>query len=153
MLNQYNIERSSEGIVLTAEKAYASPEQTISGPADLADMFNEHIHLDRLLEEHLYMISFSAKLCPTAIFEVASGTATGCLFSPREVFIRALLCGAVRIAVAHNHTSGDPTPSKEDEMACRRIKSAGELVGISLVDFLIIGSRGAYYSFAEHAGN
>lgn len=153
MLNQYNIERSSEGIVLIKEKAYASPKQGISGPTQLAAMFGDVFHLERLLQEHLVMATLTAKMRVESLFTVAVGIAAKCLFSPREIYLRALLSGGTRIAVAHNHVSGDPTPSKDDEAAYKRIKSAGELVGIPLVDFLIIGSQGAYYSFAEHAGN
>ncbi len=67
--------------------------------------------------------------------------------SLREVFIRALLCGAVFIVVAHNHPSLNVVPSNEDVQVAKRFKEAGKLLGVKLGDFLIIGN--GYYSFAD----
>ena len=67
----------------------------------------------------------------------------------REIFIRALLNGAVFIAVAHNHPSGIPSPSGMDWQSFLRLRDAGELIGIPVVDQLIIGN-GVYFSMQEH---
>jgi DNA repair protein RadC len=57
---------------------------------------------------------------------------------PREVFREALVAGAAGLAVFHNHPSGDPTPSAEDIAVTRRLKHAGEIVGVDLVDHVIL---------------
>lgn len=62
--------------------------------------------------------------------------------------MKALLCGAVSIIVVHNHPSGDAAPSKEDINVTKRIKKAGEVIGIGLLDHIIIGD--GYYSFLEN---
>ncbi len=153
MLTQYNVERSAERLALIEEKAYDYPDKAIAQPMDYVDLLNTCFHLDRLVEEHMVMVVLTAKMKPVALFETGRGTATRCLFSPRELYLRALLCGGIRIIVAHNHVSGDPTPSQEDLAAYRRIKEAGDVIGIHLTDFLIIGSGGLYYSYKEHTEN
>ena len=70
------------------------------------------------------------------------------LISPRELFIEALNCGAVSIVLLHNHPSGDPTPSESDILLTKRIKDAGDLIGITLLDHIIIGNN-CYISFSE----
>lgn len=79
---------------------------------------------------------------------VSMGTVDGACMHPREIFKKAILNGASSIVVVHNHPSGDPTPSKEDKEIAKRIKEAGELLGMAVNDFIIIGSRG-YTSFAD----
>lgn len=79
---------------------------------------------------------------------VATGTATACLVHPREVFRAAIAFGAVSIVVAHNHPSGDVTPSPEDFDLARRLRQAGEVIGIPVVDQLILSADGAYRGIA-----
>ena len=74
------------------------------------------------------------------------------------VFREALKAGAEEIIVAHNHPSGDPTPSKADIEATKRLKAGAELVGLALLDHLIVGSSDSnsdvgFVSFAELTGN
>ena len=82
-----------------------------------------------------------------AIHNVSRGTMTSSLVHPREVFRPAVLAGSVSILVAHNHPSGDPTPSREDDAVTERLVSAGELLGIPLLDHVIIGE--GYVSYRE----
>ncbi len=69
---------------------------------------------------------------------ISIGTATMTTVHPREVFQRAILIGAVAIVVAHNHPSGILTPSVEDLSVTERLKDAGKLLGIALLDHLIL---------------
>ncbi|ERJ12778.1 DNA repair protein RadC [Haloplasma contractile SSD-17B] len=68
--------------------------------------------------------------------------------SPREVFKEALRHGCASIIVAHNHPSGDPTPSKEDIRVTQRLIDVGDLMGIEVLDHLVVGSQG-YISLRE----
>ncbi|MCZ6690204.1 MAG: DNA repair protein RadC [Planctomycetota bacterium] len=79
---------------------------------------------------------------------VSIGTLTASLVHPREVFRPAIRAAAAAILVAHNHPSGDCTPSREDIEVTARLRSAGELIGIPLLDHVIIGA-GRYVSLAE----
>lgn len=79
---------------------------------------------------------------------ISKGTVNFSIAEPREIFINALKHGAVRILLLHNHPSGDPTPSKADISLTMRIKDAGELIGIQLLDHIIIGDN-IYISLKE----
>ena len=69
---------------------------------------------------------------------ISIGTANMSVVHPREVFQRAVLAGAVSIVVAHNHPSGILTPSQEDIKVTQRLKDAGEILAIKLLDHLIV---------------
>ena len=79
---------------------------------------------------------------------VAMGKGNGAYITPREVFRRAIIEGATQISMVHNHPSGDPTPSEADKEICQTFVKAGELLGIDLLDFIVIGTKG-YTSFAD----
>jgi DNA repair protein RadC len=76
------------------------------------------------------------------------GTVNGSLVSTRDIFIQALKHEAVNVIILHNHPSGDPTPSREDIIVTRKVKNAGELVDIKLLDHIIIGDN-KYVSLAN----
>lgn len=102
-------------------------------------------------KEHLFVIGLNNKLVIQYIDLVSIGTATGADVHPRETFRLAVMRGAVSIIVAHNHPSGDTTPSKDDKAITHRLREAGEIIGISLNDHLIIGGNNQIYSF-KYAG-
>lgn len=80
---------------------------------------------------------------------VTIGTLTASLIHPREVFAGPLKDRAASIAIAHNHPSGDPEPSKADITATQQLAAAGILLGISLRDHIIV-SRTNHYSFRRN---
>lgn len=80
---------------------------------------------------------------------ISIGILDGALIHPREVFKAAIAASAAAVIVAHNHPSGDPHPSGADREVTARLRKAGELLGIPLLDHVIVGSTGAYYSFRE----
>ena len=81
--------------------------------------------------------------------ETSRGTLTSSLVHPREVFGPAVRMGAAAVIVAHNHPSGDPAPSTEDIEVSRRLKEAGALLGIPLLDHVILGADDTYVSLRE----
>lgn len=80
---------------------------------------------------------------------VSYGSLNATIVHPREVYKEAILNSAAHVVVAHNHPSGDPTPSNEDLEITEKLYKAGEVIGISLLDHVIIGEEGQYYSFKE----
>ncbi len=76
------------------------------------------------------------------------GTGNTSILEPRDVFREAARSGATAIVVFHTHPSGDPTPSPDDVALTRRLKAAGDLIGIDLVDHLVLGDM-TYMSFKE----
>lgn len=79
---------------------------------------------------------------------VAIGTLNATIVEPRDVYREAAIGGAFAVIVFHNHPSGDPAPSPDDVELTGRLKAAGELMGIDLVDHVILGD-GRYFSFKE----
>lgn len=111
----------------------------------LADLFQ----MDRYTEECVVLLAFDTKFKLIGLMEISHGTVDASLVSPREIFQKAMLLNACNIVIIHNHPSGDVTPSHDDYAVKRRLSAAGELIGIPLADFLIIGDKD-YFSFSEH---
>lgn len=84
----------------------------------------------------------------TGIHEISHGDLSTSLVHPREVFKRAFLNNAAAIILAHNHPSGSLNPSESDNAVTERLKAAGELLGVSVLDHIII-SRTGYFSFKD----
>ena len=72
---------------------------------------------------------------------VSVGSLDHTFMSPREVFRDALLANAAALVLAHNHPSGDPEPSRDDELVTRRLVRAGELVGVDVLDHLVVAGE------------
>jgi DNA repair protein RadC len=79
---------------------------------------------------------------------IASGTLNSTVVEPRDVFREALLAGASALVAFHNHPSGDPSPSREDIELTRRLRAAGTLIGIDVVDHVVLGDA-RYCSLRE----
>ena len=75
------------------------------------------------------------------VVTVSLGSLDRTFMSPREVFRDALLANAAAVVLAHNHPSGDPEPSRDDELVTRRLVRAGELIGVEVLDHLVIGGE------------
>ena len=84
-----------------------------------------------------------------AVLPVSSGSLNASIVHPRELFQRAILANCASLIIAHNHPSGDPTPSSpEDIQLTRKLVEAGQLLDIPILDHIILGFPG-YTSFKE----
>jgi len=101
--------------------------------------------LDR---EQFLVACLDAKHAIIGVNVVSIGSLTLSIVHPREVFKPAILLNAHALIAAHNHPSGDPAPSAEDRVLTARLRQAGELIGIALLDHLILGED-RIYSFAD----
>jgi len=81
--------------------------------------------------------------------KVAVGNMTGVEVHPTEVFRGAMLTGAQNVILVHNHPSGDPTPSRQDQELTKRFKEIGDLLGIRVLDHIVVGNMGCI-SLASH---
>ena len=95
-------------------------------------------HLER---EQTRLLLFDMRMKLISDIEIFKGTVGRSFMEPREILIEALKADAVSFVLLHNHPSGDPTPSKADIEITKRMKSAGDLVGIKLKDHIIIGEK------------
>lgn len=100
--------------------------------------------LDR---EQFVVCGLDAKNVVIGINVVSIGSLSLSIVHPREVFKALILMNAAAVICAHNHPSGDTTPSLEDLALTKRLRQAGELLGITLLDHLILGNN--HYSFAD----
>ena len=148
-VNQFKTMLNERGLPeLVKEKSENYGIDSLTSPDKIAQMMREVFRIHKNTEEYLYEICFTAKMKPIGVFEISHGTIDATLLNPREVFMKALLCGACHIAIVHNHPSGVCEPSAEDIRVSNRIKEAGDLMGIKLIDSIIIGEE-SLYSFKE----
>lgn len=115
-------------------------------PKSVAGYYMQEFRVKEREELLLIMLDTKGNLLHDSI--ISSGTINYSILEPREVFVTAFQYHAVQIILLHNHPSGDPTPSKEDILATQKIKKAGEIVGIELIDHIIIGDN-RYISMRE----
>lgn len=115
-------------------------------PAAVAEYYMEDLRHEEQEVLLLLMLNQRGRLLKEKY--IFKGTVNASVISPREIFLEALSSRAVQIILLHNHPSGDARPSKEDLNVTRRIEEAGELLGISLADHIIIGEH-TYVSFRE----
>lgn len=128
-------------------KALATGETpAFTDPAAISGFYMEELRHKEQEELHLMMLNTKNALIRDSL--IFRGTVNASVASPRELFLEALRYHAVRIILVHNHPSGDPAASREDEELTLRVREAGAVLGIPLLDHVIIGDQ-SYFSFKE----
>lgn len=116
----------------------------LEGPEDVAQIISHYLeHEDR---EHFVTMMLDVRNRVIGIHTVSIGTLSASLVSAREVFKAAILCNAASVILAHNHPSGDLTPSTEDLKVTEILKEAGRILDIEVLDHVIVGEHGGYCS-------
>ncbi len=118
----------------------------LKSPKDIYSTFRERY--EKLDREEFTVILLDNKNRMLGYSIVSLGSLTASVVHPREVFKAAVLANAASVLLCHGHPSGDPTPSKEDIDITSRLRKAGEMMGIKVLDHVIIG-EGRYFSFSE----
>lgn len=131
---KYRRPRRTEGI-----DAVLSPDQAAG--------FMRRILPDNV-REHFLALFLDGRNQVVSYFVAATGTANSCPVGAREVFQAAVIAGAISLVVGHNHPSGQTVASPEDKETTRRLREAGALLGIPVLDHLIIGAE-RFFSFRE----
>jgi DNA repair protein RadC len=103
-------------------------------------------HVQDLAQEVFIAITLNTKNRVINRHLISLGTLNSSLVHPREVFRVAILDGAAAMILSHNHPSGDVTPSSEDIKITRQLVSAGEVMGIKILDHVILGSPSPHES-------
>lgn len=123
----------------------------LTEPQDIYDLLN--LEMRALHRESLRVVLLDTRFHLIRTEEVSLGSVNESIAHPREVFRPAIIYSAYALIVAHNHPSGDPSPSQADHSLTRRLREAAELLQIRLLDHLIIGApaqdRAPYFSFKE----
>ena len=112
------------------------PGPVVSSPDAVCKVLRGSVERDR---ESFFVLHLDAKNKVLNIEEAHRGTLSGVEVHPREVFKAAILSNASAVIIAHNHPSGDPTPSSEDVALTKKIVEAGKILGIPVHDHVIVG--------------
>ena len=126
------------------EDAPAWVSMRFTSPSQVFEMFSD---LRQEAKEHFIALHLDGKNRIICFDRVSIGSLNQSIVHPREVFKTACLSSAAAILLLHNHPTGDTAPSREDLEITRRIKEAGDLLGIKVLDHIIIGD--SYLSFVE----
>lgn len=119
---------------------------TVRSPHDIYRVFGPRLEDLPVEEFHVAVLDSQQRLQRDIL--VSRGTLNASLVHPREVFREAIAERAASLVLVHNHPSGDPSPSMDDRVITDQLLAAGELVGITVRDHVIVG-RGRYVSFME----
>jgi DNA repair protein RadC len=123
---------------------YLQPLNRFTSPDQVFETFK---FLKHETKEYFFTLHLDGKNRIAAVEVVSIGSLNQSIVHPREVFKTALLSSAAAIILIHNHPTGDPTPSREDREISRRLKEAGDLLGIKILDHIIVGDT--YLSFTN----
>ena len=127
------------------KKAIARP-LIFHDPGQVAEYYLEDMrHME---QEQFRMMMFNTRQVLIGDVLLAKGTVSSAVTTPREIFVEALRHQAVSLILVHNHPSGDPEPSKEDIELTARVRAAGKVIGMPLLDHIIIGDT-SYVSLKE----
>ena len=136
-------------IVREKSEIYHDGRKRLNNPNAAAELFKEYYEKNFDMDkEHFTIIMADSKNKIIGFNLVSMGTINQSLVHPREVFRPAIVAAARSIFICHNHPSGDPTPSNEDIDTTERLKEAGKILGIEILDRIILGDN-RYMSLRE----
>lgn len=133
LVRETTVHIPNEDIVLSGPQQAARVARTIVGDYD---------------REAILVLALNTRMRVIAAHIATIGILDMSLIHPREIYKMAILSSAHSIVLAHNHPSGDPSPSLDDQTAFERIREAGKIVGIEARDFLVIGES-TYWSLVN----
>ena len=121
------------------------PNTLLNSPQLVFEYLRERIGKEK--KEHFTIICLDTRN-NLIIEEVSVGTLNASLVHPREVFKKAILNNSAHVIIAHNHPSGDPSPSEDDIITTRRIVESGKILGIAVTDHIIV-TKNSFVSLSE----
>lgn len=122
---------------------YKATHTVMNSPEVAFELWQEVIAVDPNHEpdkEHLITVFLNTKLRVIGYHVVSVGSLNEAVAHPREIFRAAIIAGAYALVLMHNHPSGDPTPSAADLRMTRKVQQGAEIIGISLLDHVVIGT-------------
>ncbi len=131
-----------------AERWFPDDRPAITSPRDAVLLLDG---LRSASREEVWVLMLDARHRPIRSETVAVGSINSSRLAPRDVLAPALRAGSAALVVAHNHPSGDPTPSRADRVVTDALRSAASLVGIPMLDHIIVAAR-QHHSFREVEG-
>jgi DNA repair protein RadC len=135
---------------LTPVKLHEVPSRTADKPEAFFKLWRDVVTTCDWFDserEHVVVFALNTRINLKGFFLISVGALNQAPCEPREVFRPLVNCAAAAFVLMHNHPSGDPTPSEADRQITRRLKEAGELIGIRMMDHVIVADT--YFSFRE----
>ena len=129
-----------------------SRKRKITGSCDVAPIFRAILEAESEVDqnkEHFWAMGLDTKNKIQYLELISLGIVNQALVHPREVFRFAIMKGVSSLILCHNHPTGDPSPSREDVAITLRLVEAGNILGITVLDHVIVGEAGGYYSLRE----
>lgn len=140
IVNKYKLQ-----LVKESARNYSDYDRKLFNPDSVANLLFS-LEVDREPVEVFYLIMLDRRLKLIGVSRLSTGTSAMAVFDAKSVLQTALLANADSVMIAHNHPSGDPTPSAADITATEKLADAFGICGIDFVDHLIIGHDGRYKS-------
>lgn len=148
--NGFTVVLREIAVLREVQAEYAPPSSPMNSPVAVASMLREYLS-DKDDVEHMIVIPLDTQNYPIGIHLVGKGTLNEITTAPREVFRSCVISNANAVIIAHNHPSGNLTPSNADINITNQLVEAGRILGIRVLDHLIFTLKSEeYYSFAEH---
>ncbi len=126
-------------IQMVKEKNFYYENNIIRSPKDASDIFMKY--LENVDREHFVVCGLNTKNKVMHLYTSHIGSLNASIVHPREVYKSAILSNCASIITGHNHPSGNPDPSSQDIEVTKRLKEAGKILGIDLLDHIIIGDH------------
>ena len=140
--NIYQVNQNRMGLPCLVKEKSCKYENLQANNADIVNsILRKAFKPEKQIEEHVYMLAMNNHNEVVGAFVVSHGSFESSITDPGAIIIRALLCNAHRIVIAHNHPSGNPEPSSMDYNTTQRIKNACNICGIELLDHLVIAGK------------
>ncbi|WP_276945373.1 JAB domain-containing protein [Dialister micraerophilus] len=137
-------------VYLKKEENYNIPDKPLNQPQQVVDLMEDIFNLSQATQEIAVMIAVDCHMKPIGVFELSRGTLNQGIMHARDIFQRAIMVNAYAIFLAHNHPSGDSTPSDMDDILYLQLKEDGIRMGIPIKDSYVIVDRNNYTSIPEH---
>lgn len=137
---------------VTVQRIAETPGMKLIQPNEAASYWQEHIasRADHDPDkEHLYALMIDTKHQVRAASLVSMGSLNESVAAPREIFRAAVATAAYGIVLMHNHPSTDPNPSEADRRLTARLVECGKILAVQIIDHVIYGAPGRYFSFRE----
>ncbi len=135
------------------QSRYQKKSKPITEPRVVNEVFASILKTEHATDrdkEHFWTVGLTTRNAIKYIDLVSRGTLNASLVHPREFFRMALMSAVSSLLLVHNHPSGNPEPSEEDLRITRRLRDAGRIIGIEILDHVIVGeSVNGYKSFKE----
>lgn len=133
-------------VTLVREGSSSNINNHIRTPEDVMDILSAEY--ETAVVETAQMLALDTKNKIIGVFTISTGSLNASIIHPRDIFQRAILSNAASVILAHNHPSGDPTPSPEDIELTGKLVEAGKVMDIAILDHVIIGD-GRFVSLKE----